>query len=154
MYLSNKTTWKALGDILETGSSTKSDKPIHFIDLGCGFSGTLVALARRFPQHRFTGVETAPLPYLVSLIRCRLSGRDNIDIQRKSLWDVDLSGYNFVYAFLSPEPMPRLYKKITAEMSKGGRFISNSFVVPDFPQNDTRILDDRRQTELHIWDVY
>ncbi|MFD2205569.1 hypothetical protein [Kiloniella antarctica] len=153
LYLSNKITWKALGDILDTGSSTKSTKPIHFMDLGCGFSGTLVALAKRFPQHHFTGVETAPLPYLVSLIRCLLSGHDNIKIQRKSLWDVDLSKYNYVYAFLSPEPMSRLYKKITAEMPKDGRFISNSFVVPDFPSNDTRILDDRRQTELHIWEI-
>ncbi|WP_419904728.1 hypothetical protein [Kiloniella sp.] len=153
LYLSNKTTWKALGDLLEKDLLNGDSKPIHFIDLGCGFSGTLVTLAKRFPRHTFTGVETAPLPYLVSLIRCQLSGLNNVHIQRKSLWDVDLSNYECCYAFLSPEPMPRLYKKIISEMPKGSNFISNSFTVPEHPPMDTRILDDRRQTELHIWKI-
>ncbi len=157
LYLSNKTTWKALGDILdedllESNQQGKDNKPFRFVDLGCGFSGTLVTLARRFPQHNFTGVETAPVPYLVSIIRCWISGLNNVNIQRKSLWSVDLSGYQYVYAFLSPEPMPRLYKKITAEMPGGSKFISNSFNVPESPASKTLILNDRRETELHIWE--
>ena len=153
LYLSNKTTWKALADLLEEDRLSGDNKPIHFIDLGSGFSGTLVALARQFPRHTFTGAETAPLPYLVSIIRCQISGLDNVHVQRKSLWDADLSRYQWAYAFLSPEPMPRLFKKVISEMPKGSKFISNSFVVPNNPPTDTRILEDRRQTELHIWDI-
>ena len=148
LYLTNKTTNLALGDLLE-----KEKVPINFIDLGCGLAGSLNVLAGRFPQHSFTGIETAPFPYILSKIRCALSGHKNVVILRKNIWDADLSPYQYAYAFLSPEPMPRLFDKVTNEMKHGATFISNSFDVLNSPA--PRILDlmDKRQTKLHIWNI-
>jgi len=146
LYLSNKATWTALGDLL-----ANEKEPIHFIDLGCGLAGTLVALAQRFPQHSFTGVETAPFPYVMSKLRCKISGLDNINILRKNMWDVDLKDFKYTYVFLSPEPMPKLLNKFNNEAKKGAKLISNSFNVTHSPAEDVIVLKDKRRTKLHIW---
>src|SRR3990167_5486929 len=38
----------------------------RFIDLGCGPAGTLLSLARHYPQAQFVGVETAPLSFAIA----------------------------------------------------------------------------------------
>jgi hypothetical protein len=62
-----------------------------------------------------------------------------------------LSRYDVAYAFLSPQPMPRLYEKVVAEMKPDTLFISNSFVVPDNPADEIAEVDDARETKLHLW---
>ena len=146
LYLSNKTTTNALIDLLENKT-----EGMKFIDLGCGLSGSLLCLAKSLPQHIFIGVETAPLAYIISKIRCNLSSANNISINFKNIWDVDLSQYQYVYAFLSPAIMTKLYAKTDAEMKTGSIFISNSFKVVDNPATYIMELVDNRQTKLHIW---
>ncbi|MBT4219114.1 MAG: class I SAM-dependent methyltransferase [Rhodospirillaceae bacterium] len=145
LYLSNNTTWAALKDLM-------ADKPnVRFIDLGCGLGGTTQYLARHLPDGEFTGVETAPLPFVVARLRNLLSGLGNVRISYASLWDQDLSEFDLVYAFLSPAPMLDLYAKAQAEMKPGSRFISNSFDVPGHPADQIIKLDDARHTHLHVW---
>jgi len=145
LYLSNRTTWAALRELLPAGPA------FNFIDLGCGVGGTTQYLARHLPEGRFLGVETAPLPFAVSKLRQMMSGPGNARIAYASLWDQDLSKFDVVYAFLSPAPMPKLYAKARAEMRPGSRLISNSFEVPGHPADEILELDDGRHTRLHIW---
>ena len=145
LYLTNKTTWAALNELLPV------QKGGQFIDIGCGIGGALLYLARQRPDMTFTGIGSAPLPFLLSWLRRLLTGSRNVILKYGDFWKEDLSRYDVAYAFLSPQPMPRLYEKVVAEMKPDTLFISNSFVVPDNPADEIAEVDDARETKLHLW---
>ena len=146
LYLSNKETWRALESLLPEG-------PVRFIDLGAGLGGTGLYLAARRPESRFTGVESAPLPFAFAWLRHRFFAPGNAQILFGSLWQQNLADYDVVYCFLSPAPMERLFAKARKEMKPGSLFISNSFTVPGQNPQDLRELTDRRGTKLLIWQI-
>jgi SAM-dependent methyltransferase len=102
LYLSNRPTADALAALLPAA-------PVAVVDLGCGDGGLLRRLARARPDCRFVGYEHAPLPYAWARISCRQL--PNIEIRYGDFWSQPLGDYGLVYAFLSPDPMPRLWDK-------------------------------------------
>lgn len=124
-------------------------KEFSFIDLGCGFGDLLLFLSRERTAARFLGAEIGPLPYLVAKTRTALTSKNRVGILFQSFWRISLSDYDFVYAFLSPEPMEKLWEKVQKEMKPGTIFLTNSFEVPS---QATRILevDDKRKTKLFV----
>ena len=148
LYLSNQRTVAVVADWLDQqGFAEKSGA--RFLDFGSGTGSMILGLATRYPDQRFVGVEAAWFPYLVS--RLRSIGVPNIQIHRKSFWDISLADTPVVYAFLSTEPMPRLWEKAKQEMSPGTFLISNSFVVPNVKPQQTLAVDDERQTMLYVY---
>lgn len=145
LYLTNRKTWRALASIVE------SRKIAHFADLGCGIGGALLYLAKTNPKTEFTGVESAPLPFVLAWMRTKLSGLSNLKIRYGSLWNQDLATFDLVYVFLSPAPMPDLYEKVRREMKPNTAFISNSFTVPGFDAEQIIQVNDERETQLYIW---
>lgn len=142
LYLSNRTTAAALLELLPA-------TPVTLIDLGCGDGGLLARLAQARPDCRFVGIEHAPLPWLLARLRC--FGRENIIIRLGDFWRHPLAGYDFVYAFLSPAPMPRLWAKAGAEMGPHALLVSNSFAVPGVTAEREVAVPDRRATRLHLY---
>lgn len=122
LYLSGAATVGALAGLLAHRPAA------HFLDLGAGLGSTLLPLARRYPETRFTGIENAPLTWFAGWLRSR--GRAGIDWRWGDLWGIDLGQFDVVYAFLSPAPMPALWDKARREMKPGSLLISNSFPVP------------------------
>ena len=122
LYLSNKQTVAQLAEMLA------AREQLSFLDLGAGIGSTTIPLADQLPEDQFTGVENAPLTWQHGRILC--VGRPNIRWQWEDLWQVKLGEFDVVYAFLSPVPMPDLWKKVEAEMKPGSLFISNTFPVP------------------------
>lgn len=143
LYLSNPTTWRALVECLPDGVG------VRFVDLGCGLGGTLAYLADARSDGHFYGIESAPLPFLLS--RLRLMRKDNAEVCFGDIWCEHLGKYDVVYVFLSPEPMPALWEKARAEMRPGSLLISNSFEIPGIPATETLCLHDARQTRLLMW---
>ena len=145
LYLTNTTTHAALQAILdrEPGENRR------VADLGSGLGGALRALAYAPRVHEAVGVETAPLPWLISALR--FMREPKIHIRRISLWSHRLTDFDVVYAFLSPEPMPKLWAKLVREAKKPMLLISNSFPVPDVEPDEVIELDDARQTELFLY---
>ncbi len=115
-------------------------------DLGCGLGGPLARIHGQRPDAKLAGVEAAPLNWLVSRLRLRARA----DIRLGSLWDADLSGFDVVYAYLSPAPMARLWAKAQAEMKPGSLFVSNSFAVPGLDFDEVVELDDLARSRLLI----
>jgi len=122
---------------------------VRVVDLGCGLGGLLMGLAATRADCRLSGVEMAPLNWLVS--RLRLGRKANIRLG--SLWREDLAGYDVVYAYLSPAPMARLWDKVRREMRPGSLFISNSFAVPGVAADETVALHDLTDSRLLIWRI-
>jgi hypothetical protein len=144
LYLSNAAARQKLTALLQ-----RRAPDFAFIDLGCGFGGTLFHLARHYPQARFHGVETAPLTFAIAWLRS-LPIR-NCRIRYRNLWRVPLTPYDVVYCFLSPRPMPAVWQKCRAELRPGALLVSNTFTVPDSPAPETIPLFDWRRSHLLVW---
>lgn len=142
LYLTNLKTAQAL--------STQINGPIGvFYDLGCGDARLLRILAKAHPDTQFVGYEHAPLTWLWARL-CSLPIQ-NVTVHLGSFWHVDLREADVVYAFLSPAPMARLWRKACSEMGDRAQLISNSFPVPGVrPQHEVSV-EDRRQTHLFCY---
>lgn len=144
LYLTNSMTRQALRQMI------KGQQAVRFMDLGCGL-GTNVFFMQSQPNvARAVGVETAPLPYLIAAVT---AWKKPGSIRRQDMWTVDLSEYDLVYAFLSPEPMAKLWQKVQNEMLPGSRFVSNSFAIQGVEPTDVWQLADKRQTQLFIYQL-
>jgi SAM-dependent methyltransferase len=110
------------------------------LDIGCGIGSVVAPLARRQPQVRVTGIESAPLPWLAARLRTRSLG--NASVQRGDFFTTDWGEYDLVYAFLSPHPMTAVWEKARREMHAGALLVSKDFAVPDATPADTIALAD------------
>jgi hypothetical protein len=144
LYLSGARTRQRLSERL---AGLPAD--FRFVDLGCGLAGTLAQLARDYPAARLSGVETAPLVFLLAWLRCLLYR--NCRVRYRSLWLEDLSAYDAVYCFLSPAPMAELWDKARREMRPGSLLISNSFEIPGAAPAEIIELHDWRASRLLLW---
>lgn len=143
LYLSNRTTAAALAELT-------ADRPgMRFLDLGAGIGSVVRPLAASRPDARLCGIENAPATWLIG--RLSTLGRNNCDWRWGDLWHIDLAGHDVVYAFLSPAPMPALWRKVVAEMRPGSLFVSNSFPVPEIEPDRVIELGDARHTRLYCY---
>ena len=144
LYLTNSTTREALREL------QADEQAVRFIDLGCGMGSNVSFMAQQSQVVASHGVETAPFPYLISRLVTTVSGGRVFALD---IWKTDLSAYSIVYAFLSSEPMPRLWQKVKIEMGVGALFVSNSFPVPGVEPEVVWELADKRQTRLYIYRI-
>ena len=151
LYLSSNKVWRALEGFLPDAKTG-----FRFIDLGSGLGGVLTHLARAQPDGYYSGVESAPLPFLWSWLRIKLGGYRNCNVQWGSIWDDNLAAcnlaqYDVVFAYLSPVPMERLWRKARTEMRPGSVFISSTFAVPEQSPHETIQVDDLHHSTLLVW---
>lgn len=145
LFLSNRACVHRLAVRLET------EKPLRVLDVGSGTGAFALRLARLRPSWHITGCEFAPVPYLFS----RWLGRtvSNARLLRQDFWGTSFSNYELVYAFLSPSPMERLWRKARQEMNPGSLLVSNSFPIPGLSPEMTIEVGDHRQTQLFCYRI-
>jgi SAM-dependent methyltransferase len=121
----------------------------RFIDIGSGLGGMVLGLADLRPEGRFTGIEIAPLPWLISRVRARLS-RKSARFVRGDYEQLDFAAFDVVFAYLSPAAMPRLWRKAAAEMQPGALLLSYEFSIPDVAPHEVLypIVDG---PALYVW---
>lgn len=141
LYLSNNTTHEGLKKIIETHQSKK------VLDLGSGLGGVVRALSSKTVDSH--GVESAPFLWLYSSAWSKLTNQGSI--HRQNIWHTQFAEFDFIYAFLSPAIMEKLFQKVAKEMKPGSVFVSNSFAVPGIPVSEIRVLCDSRETKLYIY---
>lgn len=161
LYLSNDCTSDAVAEELRKLRPVEENIPTidrqapppvgKFCDLGSGTGGFAVRVAVACPRWQVVGYESAPALVLLSILRASLRRRNSIAFVRRNFWNQNLGDFDAVYAFLSPEPMARLFEKVRREMKPGSVFISNSFDVPGVEPDEVVELPDRRKTRLLIW---
>lgn len=145
LYLSNAATVRAVAALLPAAAGQR------IADLGGGTGSLLAPLAAARPDLAFTGIEAAPLPYLIG--RLRMAGAANVAWRRGDFWREHLGAYAMVYVFLSPVPMARLWAKACAEMRPGSLLVSNSFAIPGVAATESRRVGDRRGSCLYVYRV-
>lgn len=142
LYLTNATTREALKKLI------KRRRQVRFLDLGAGLGGNVAFMSQLPNVMRADGVETAPIPYVFAKLLTLFRGGH---IYAMDLWHAKLEYYDVVYAFLSPEPMEKLWKKVSSEMLEGSVFVTNSFAVPDVEPSEVWELNDSRKTKLYLY---
>ena len=145
LYLSSRLVREEVAKLLPAKTT------FSFVDLGSGLGGMLAHLAAARPDGQFHGVEAAPLPFLLSWLRIKGRGRRNCSVAWGDLWSDDLANYDVVFAYLSPVPMPALWRKAREEMRPGTLFVSNTFVVTEAEAAQTIKLDDLHGSTLYVW---
>lgn len=145
LFLSNTATTAALVRL------THDDSRIRFLDLGAGLGTVVSSLAKALPEARIVGIENAPLTWLIG--RLRTIRHPNCEWLWGDLWRADLSTFDVVYAFLSPQPMADLWEKAVTEMRPGSTLISNTFPVPDRATDQIVEVDDARRTLLYCYQI-
>lgn len=142
-YPSGKTAWAAVFEQLP------QDRPIKVIDIGSGLGGLVLDLARRRRDIEATGIELAPLPWLASYLRARLTG-SRARFMRGDYELLDFGSYDAVFAYLSPAAMTALWHKAQREMRPGSMLMSYEFAIPAASPPISLYLQDTGRT-LYIW---
>lgn len=122
------------------------------LDLGAGVGSVVAGLAKSLPDAKIAGVENAPLTWLIG--RLRTIRLRNSEWLWGDLWAVDLSRFDLVYAFLSPQPMAELWAKASGEMRSGSTFVSNTFPIPGRDADQIIEVGDSRQTRLYCYHIH
>ena len=148
LFLSGRAVWRAVADLLPEADP---QRPLHFVDLGSGLGGLLAWLGRARPDGSYVGIEVAPLPALLGRLRFAVLGPANVRVIWGSFWKHDLAAFDVVFAFLSPVPMPELWRKARREMRPGSLFISCSFEVPGLSPDHVIEVPDSRRSRLLVW---
>jgi hypothetical protein len=143
LYLSSESVNQALETLLP------QQQQFSFIDLGSGCGGLLKNLANAHDNGSFHGIESAPVPYVISKLRSLLGS--GYDVRWGDFWKHDFSHYDVVYAYLSPVPMNSLWQKAKKEMRPGSLLISNTFVIPGVAPDQSIRLNDFSNSTLYLW---
>ncbi len=143
LFLSNRATVAAVAALLPEGRS------VHLLDIGSGIGSLLIVLARNRPDCRFTGIECAPAPWLLSRLRGRKQA--NVEFLRGDFFKAPWSDYDLIYAFLSPAPMHKVWRKAQLEMRPDALLVSNSFTIPGMEPAKVIETGDRRTTKLYVY---
>ena len=146
LYLSSRKAWAAVAGLLPNKAG------IRFLDVGAGLGGMLGYLDARHPDGSFSGMEIAPLPFALGWARKKATG-GRYSLQWGDFWPHSLAGQDVVYAYLSPVPMARLWRKACEEMPPGSRFISNTFPVPGVEPESVVELDDFHHSSLYVYRI-
>ena len=124
-YFPSKTTvWARVNDFL-TSRNAK-----NFIDLGSGLGGLVLHLKHKNPALTVIGIEMAPLPWFISVLRKKLT-KSNANFILGDYQALNLGQYDAIFTYLSPAPMEYLYEKAVREMRTNTLFLSHEFPIPN-----------------------
>ena len=127
-YPSSKVVWQSVEDYIYR--EQKISPNFKLVDIGSGFGGLSLYLAKRNKTWQVDGVELAPLLWLFSYLRSRLS-QSSAHFIYSDFRKINLAAYDVVFAYLSPVAMPSLWQQAKTQMHQGSLLMSYEFAVPD-----------------------
>lgn len=148
-YPSGRAVWRTVLAQLPASTGSGAAPSLRFIDIGSGLGGLVLSLAAARADGRFSGIEVAPLPWLISRLRAGLSG-SSARFVRGDYEALDFSEYDVIFAYLSPAAMPALWQKVQREMRPGTLLLSYEFLIPDQAPQIT-VLPDPQGPNLYGW---
>ncbi len=123
-------------------------------ELGSGWGGLALLLAKRYPKAKVIAFELSPLPFLVSRIAKALLRRPNLTILRKDFFKENLSEAEVIICYLFPEGMRRLSPKLKKELPDQCTIISNTFSLTGWENSSLFFLDDWSATRIYKYYHY
>ncbi|MDO9051103.1 MAG: class I SAM-dependent methyltransferase [Methylotenera sp.] len=127
------------------------NKPIRLIDIGSGLGDLSMCVAKARPESLIEGIEIAPLPWLVSVVRAKLK-RSRAVFKFGDYHALDFANYDVIFAYLSPAVMHALWQKSHAEMRPGSLLMSYEFEIQGVPPSSVISHDDQGKM-LYVWKI-
>jgi SAM-dependent methyltransferase len=121
----------------------------NFLDLGCGDGELLNFLSLKFPKAKFTGIDLSPTAIFAAKLKNK--NNTNVRITFGDYWKLDFSEFDYIYAFLSPTPMPDLENKAQSEMKQNSTLLVNTFALPNWKAQRDIKIGDNNQTNLYVY---
>lgn len=121
-------------------------------ELGSGWGGLALLIAKKYPSAKVIAFELSPIPYLFSRLRQLIERRSNLNILRKSFYDHDLFDARAVICYLFPGGMRKLASKLKKELPVKSMVISNTFSLADWENSSLFYLDDWSATRIYKYE--
>lgn len=123
--------------------------PVH--ELGSGWGGLALALARRYPEAQVVGYELSPLPWAFSRLRKAFSRVPNLEFRLGDFLAADHSGAGLVVCFLATPLMERLKPKLESELAPGALVLSNTFAIRGWNPVDVSTVADVHRSRIYLY---
>lgn len=122
-------------------------------DLGSGWGGMAVALAKKYPDRQIVGYEISPLPWLISKLRHMVFRHKNVQFKYGNFGKRDLSDAVLVLCYLIPKPMGDLQKKLEKELKTGALVVSNTFAFHAWRPLEYKTADDMYGSHVYLYEA-
>lgn len=127
--------------------------PGTIYELGSGWGGVAVRLARHYPDHPVVAIEASPLPCFVAAARRWLFGPKNLYVRFGSFWNQPLHDAVAVLAYLQTGTMEKLRPKLEAELKPGTTVITHTFRVPGWEPFMVYDTSDLYGTPIYLYEI-
>jgi hypothetical protein len=144
-FPSRPAVWKQVAKLMP------KDKSVRLIDIGSGLGDMPMYIAKVRPDSLIEGVEIAPLPWLISLVRGKIS-RSKVTFKLGDYRAIDFANYDVIFAYLSPAAMLALWDKASLEMRPGSLLISLEFEIPGASPS-MRIAGSENSPAIYVWQI-
>lgn len=128
-YPSRLDVWQRMSDLVTQFEVAHQRSP-NVIDIGSGFGGLSLYLAKHHAGIKVAGIEIAPLPWIVSSFRASLA-QAQVRFTLGDYQALNFADYDIIFAYLSPAAMPALWDKVRQEFRSSSLLISLEFEVPN-----------------------
>ena len=125
--------------------------PLRLIDIGSGLGDMPMHIAKSRPSSHVEGIEIAPLPWLISVLRAKFR-RSGVSFQLGDYRALNFADYDVIFAYLSPAAMLALWDKAQHEMRPGSLLISLDFDIPGVQPNRC-IQAEHGSSALYVWEM-
>jgi hypothetical protein len=122
-------------------------------ELGSGWGGVAIALAKRYPNHQIVGYEVSVLPFLFCRLRLMLFPQKNLKILRSDFMQIELSSAALAICYLAPDSMIELASKLEREMRAGALVLTNTFSFRDWQELDRKTAPDIYRSPVYLYEI-
>ncbi len=122
----NKELFKQVSSILDNAAT-----PLNIVDPGCGIGSLIIPLAKKNPNHNFTGIEWNKT--LSKITKFRTRKLKNTTIINDDLFNYSFSDANIIVCFLLQPLMPKISEKIQ-ECKSGTDIFSVIFTLENLEE--------------------
>jgi len=158
-FLGSIVIWTLINGISPMPTSSKALLKIQEIlpdvngpiyELGSGWGTLARMLSRKYTHQQVIGYETSFFPYWISRLFC---SQNNVTLERKNFFKVDLSKATLIVCYLYPGAMRQLKEKFTKELKPGTHIISNTFGIPGWIPKQVCEVDDIYKTKIYRYEI-
>ncbi len=143
-----------LSDGLDYESNTKTGvgKGIgQILELGSGWGGLLISLAKKYPQREIVGFELSIMPWFTTVMLTKLLGLKNIKVYRQNFLKADFSNASVIFCYLFPGGMKALEDKFNRQDAWPVHLISNNFSLPSCQPIKVIEIDDLYKSPVYLY---
>jgi len=120
-------------------------------ELGSGWGGLALAIARAAPRCQVIGVERSWVPLLWSRLRRRLSGASNCRFLWADFQQLPLGPAAAVVCYLFRGGMAKLSPKLLSELAPGTPVVSNTFALEGWTPEACVVVKDLWNSRIYLY---